>query len=195
MQHFQTDDARWALKRATDPVHQALDERLSALDLTDARNYATFLRINARAMLPVEAALVAAGAAGAGVEWNERRRTDALLADLAGLGISPPPPVAVEPIGGGRAGLLGTLYVLEGSRLGGMILARRAAGGGEAVRSNMRFLDHGAGARLWPRFVAHLDALATGAGMDAATAAALEAFAAFDRAMAAEGMADARRAA
>jgi heme oxygenase len=56
-------------------------------------------------------------------DWPARRRSHLLREDLAALGAPLPSPEAIEPIGG-TAEILGALYVLEGSRLGGAMLKR-----------------------------------------------------------------------
>jgi heme oxygenase len=71
---------------------------------------------------PLEAALGRFdGWAGLGIDLAARRRTPALLADLAALGCAPPVPAPIRFSGFPPA--LGALYVLEGSALGGKILA------------------------------------------------------------------------
>lgn len=177
---------RWALKRMTDLTHSTLDERLSALDLADEGDYRTFLRIHARALLPIERALEDAGIAQTDLEWPRRARGSSLTADLRGMSTDVPPPLAIEPIPSDHASLLGVLYVLEGSRLGGALLARRAMQGGDRVRDNMRFLSHGTGQRLWPSFLHHLDALGTQGNLDRAGTTARMTFALFDRAVSVE---------
>lgn len=60
-------------------------------------------------------------------DWPERRRSDAILTDLAALA-SPTP--AVEPLSlPDAAAAAGALYVIEGSRLGGRFLVRGVAAG------------------------------------------------------------------
>jgi heme oxygenase len=56
-------------------------------------------------------------------DWPERRRAELLRSDLRELGIDIPPPLPA-PVLIGNAALLGALYVLEGSRLGGALLKR-----------------------------------------------------------------------
>ena len=170
---------RMALKHATDDAHRRLDRDLSLYDLRAADEYAAFLRVQARAMVPLEAALEDAGVARMGVDWGERRRAGALLEDLEGLG-SPVPPAVPAPIGPvGPAAALGVLYVLEGSRMGGAMLAREAERGEMRVRDNMRFLRHGAGQRLWPRLMPRLEAVSDPHDLRDAIRAAGEAFEAF----------------
>lgn len=114
---------RFALKAATAQAHERLDTRFSDLDLADRRDYADFLLAQAGAFLPIEAALDRAGVQTLVGDWPGRRRSAALIADLAALGLEPPTPVQAPPLSS-SADVLGALYVLEGSRLGGAMLVR-----------------------------------------------------------------------
>lgn len=144
---------RFALKAATDDVHRALDDRLSRLDLGRASDYLQFLRLQARTVPPIEAAL-AEGGLGALVDgWSDARRTAALEADLAELG-EPMPAPAAPPAMGGIAALLGAAYVLEGSRLGGRVLRQQV---GDGLPTSFLAADGALGA--WPGVVAALDRL------------------------------------
>ena len=120
------------------------------------------------------------------LDLPERGRAGLIAADLAGLGAeaSRLPLCGDMPAFEGEGACLGALYVVEGSTLGGLVIARALA---PAVGENRRFfLGHcGEHGRLWRRFVARLDRLdAEPEEAGAAEAAALEAFAAFERWMA-----------
>ncbi|MCJ7421938.1 biliverdin-producing heme oxygenase [Sphingomicrobium astaxanthinifaciens] len=167
---------RAALKAATASRHEALDRRLAALDLARGDDYARFLRAQAAALLPVEAALDHAGAASVIPRWAEHRRGPALLADLDRLGHALPPPVVLAPLLG-TPDILGAAYVLEGSRLGGIVLRRGLPPG--APRA---FLAH-AGPTPWRDFVALLEQkLASPVDRAVAERAAILVFEAFARA-------------
>lgn len=73
------------------------------------------------------------------------------------------------------------LYVLEGSRLGGKLLLRRAlANPDRQMRSATRYLGHGDGRDLWRFFLERLEASPTVASApDAAVAGARDAFSLF----------------
>ena len=141
---------RFALKAATDDIHRELDERLSRLDLASTTDYRRFLGFHAQTIPPFEEALAAAGASRLIDKWEEGRRTAAIETDLAALGEPMPAPIAVPTIRG-TAELLGTAYVLEGSRLGGRVLRRQV---GEGLPAN--FLGHSSHAP-WSAVVATLD--------------------------------------
>jgi heme oxygenase len=144
------------LKAATASAHHALDERLGALDLTLSADYRRFLQANAAALLPLETALSKAGVAAMFEDWPSRARSAAITADLDQLGGTIAPlPMPKEPLD--RCGVLGTLYVLEGSRLGAAYLVRIAAASADPqVRAATRYLGHGAGQGLWRSFLARL---------------------------------------
>ena len=141
---------RLALQAATDAIHRELDERLSRLDLASAADYRRFLGFHAQTIPPFEEALAAAGASRLIDDWEAGRRTAAIETDLAALGEPMPAPIPVAPLRG-TAELLGTAYVLEGSRLGGRVLKRRV---GDGLPSS--FLGHSTHAP-WPAVVATLD--------------------------------------
>ena len=174
---------RQALRAGTRDAHARLDSALPSLAFSEPQLYAAFLRWHAAILPPCENALEQAGITRLIPDWAERRRTPALMADLRALGAACPPPAAVE-LPAQDAALIGTAYVLEGSRLGGAALAR-------TVPAPLRpaataYLEHGAGARLWPRFVEIIDALPD-IDILAATAAANRTFALFEAAMPAFG--------
>lgn len=78
--------------------------------------------------MATERALESAGAETVVAGWKDRRRADALLADIAAMGLAKPEP-ATPPVFQSEAGILGGVYVLEGSRLGGAMLVRTVAPG------------------------------------------------------------------
>lgn len=181
-------DLRTVLRRETAEAHARLDHGWEGHDLTRRPAYAAFLASMAGALVPLEAWLEASGVATRLPDWPVRRRSAALLSDLAGLG-SPPAPI--PDLGDlaevGSAGMAGILYVLEGSRLGGTVILRRVLAGPDAtLHDHVRFLRHGEGLRLWPSFAAWLatDEAARADRLGAVAGARL-AFAAFAAAQAA----------
>jgi heme oxygenase (biliverdin-IX-beta and delta-forming) len=153
-----TGSLRELLRRATAQAHADVDRRMGAMIGAGARGYTNFLVESAAAILPLEHALTEAGAASLLPDWEKRRRTDALRADLAILGAQPGSCACVSAIGG-EAHQLGMLYVLEGSRLGARVLLREIeASGTEGMRAATRYLRHGEGQRFWQTFLAALEA-------------------------------------
>ena len=115
--------ARFALRSATAGDHERLDALFSRFDLTNRDGYGVFLLAQAGGFLGVEEALDRAGIADVVPDWPDRRRSNALVADLTALHLAVPTP-SPAPSFFGEAAMLGGLYVLEGSRLGGAMLVR-----------------------------------------------------------------------
>src|SRR6201996_9611544 len=144
------------LRQATAEAHRTLDAWLGAFDLARLDGYRRFLEINAAALLPLEASLEAAGVATIFPDWPWRSRRAAIAADLARIGGS------LRPLGEApefnRAAVFGTLYVLEGSRLGAKFLRRSIAASTDPVISRATaYLDHGSGQNLWQGFLHRLE--------------------------------------
>lgn len=142
------------LRAATYKDHAALDAIASATDVGAAVGYARFLNASAAALTPLELALERAGVDGWLEDWPLRTRRAALARDLAVLGVSTPTaePAATPSHSFG----VGLLYVLEGSRLGARVLARRVRGAG--LDLPIAYLTHGDDANLWRSFLAWLEA-------------------------------------
>jgi len=120
------------------------------------------------------------------LDLAERGRARLIAADLTGLGVQPTR-LAALPLCKDLAPMqspgdyLGALYVVEGSTLGGQLIARALE---PIVGENRRFfLGHGGEhSRLWRSFVARLDRLdAEPAEAADAERSALAAFAVFER--------------
>lgn len=181
-----TEGIRNRLKAATSAAHHALDERLSRFDLTTTAHYRRFLQASAAALLPLEQMLDRAGADAMIGDWTRRRRTEAIRADLADLnGCIVPMELPARPLD--RPFVFGTLYVLEGSRLGAAYLLRIVAASADPrVRRATRYLRHGAGQGLWRSFLSQLAEEPLPPGDDVRVImSAREAFAMFAKAMAA----------
>jgi heme oxygenase len=147
---------RSILRDATAGAHARLDAKLGALDLCTAAGYRRFLEINAAALLPLEASLERAGVRGMLPDWRDRARTEVILTDLARLGGRSGRLDAPELTD--RSAMLGTLYVLEGSRLGAAYLLRTVRQCSDPlVCGNTAFLGHGVGRHFWPEYLAVLE--------------------------------------
>jgi heme oxygenase len=138
------------LREATRPQHDIVDDVYSGFDLSDPHAYGRFLRAQSASISAIEAALAAPAQALLG-DWPARARAHLLVADLADLGLAPAAPVQA-PDFADNAAVLGAVYVLEGSRFGGAVLARRLAPGAPA-----RFLTEGGEPNSWRSFIASLD--------------------------------------
>ncbi|MBD8677082.1 biliverdin-producing heme oxygenase [Sphingomonas sp. CFBP 13720] len=160
------------LRAATGPAHAAIDAAYGRFDLTDRDGYAQFLLAHARVVPPVERMLNdAPGLPAFGA------RTPALAADLTALGMMMPDPLPV-PVERDPAALWGIFYVVEGSRLGGVMLARDVAPGLPHA-----YLSAGHGRGGWREVRAAIDAAARDeAWMARAVAAAERCFGWYGRA-------------
>lgn len=164
------------LRAATADDHDRVDRLFAPLKLSKRGDYARFLAAQAAVLLPLEAWLDAHGAADVLADWPERRRADLLRDDLALLGEDLPAPEAVT-VPETPAAVIGAAYVLEGSRLGGALLAREV--GADLPK---RFLA-GERSASWRSFVGELDRLlATPDELAQAIHSAKTIFAAFERA-------------
>lgn len=171
------------LRAATRDAHERVDRRFSGYDLGKPLDYRCFLEAHHAVLPGCERALEASAAGRLIDDWARRVRTPALLADLDCLGGTQ---ARAAPAGRrlAPAAAFGMLYVLEGSRLGGAILARRVLDGGSPrCAEATRYLRHGEGLRLWPSFLAALEAsIAVRDDPDAVVACAIETFALFEHA-------------
>ena len=134
------------LRTRTSACHEAVDVAFGAHDLSRAGSYARVLVAHARALAPAEAAL--AGVPGL-PDW--RPRSNLLASDLAALGAPWPAPLPFSIVDAAEA--WGTLYVLEGSRLGNAMLARQIAADLPSAYMSARH-DQGG----WRTLLAALDA-------------------------------------
>jgi heme oxygenase len=147
---------RSLLKEATAPDHERLDGLLAAFDLQTLAGYRRFLEINAAALIPLERALVEGDVDELLPDWERRTRSEAMRADLAATGGRTRP--LTQPQFDSTFDLLGTLYVLEGSRLGAAYLIKHVKRSTDPRVSNATaYLGHGAGLELWPSFIALLE--------------------------------------
>ncbi|NKL33346.1 biliverdin-producing heme oxygenase [Rhizobium leguminosarum bv. viciae] len=114
---------RSALRAHTADCHAAVDALFGSFNLSRTQDYKAFLRAHARVVPSVEHALEEAGIARLLPDWPERRRVHRLAADIRELGDrlpAPLPPPALHC----EAAVWGAAYVLEGSKLGGALLAK-----------------------------------------------------------------------
>jgi len=161
------------LRAATQADHDRVDALFAGCDLADRDDYVRFLLAHARALPAVEAAL-----AGRGGLPDWRPRAPVLREDLAELGAPWPQALAFDLPADPGAGW-GALYVLEGSRLGGVMLSRQVGAGLPA-----RYLGAAHRPGEWRALLGGLDAAADGPGwQDAAVAAARATFDLYARAV------------
>lgn len=126
-------DVMQQLRSATAAEHQQLEDTLDLLDpgLSPARLAAVLQRMHAfwtTAEAGLDTWATDHPVDAADVDWAARRRADLFAADLVALGAAPgtgPLPDLPAPATTDEA--LGTMYVLEGSTLGGVFIDRHLA--------------------------------------------------------------------
>ncbi|QIK96335.1 biliverdin-producing heme oxygenase [Sphingomonas sp. HDW15A] len=166
--------AHLQLRAATRAAHDRVDAYFAGFDLADQRQYGEFLLAHAAAFLPAEQAIADAGGSNL-PGFHQHRRSAALRQDLANLGLDSPSTGSIPPLRSFPE-VLGGAYVLEGSRLGGAVLARQVAAG-----LPRRFLAAPTPAGHWRAFIAYLDAqLDDDLAIASAIRSALEMFALFE---------------
>ena len=163
---------RSRLRAATAPAHERMHAHPGfAAAAAGAIGIADYRRLIARVYgfhLPFEAAARAA-AASSGFDFDVERRTrsPALLADLKALGVEAET-IARLPLCGrafsfaSESVLLGAFYVLEGSTLGGVQIARTLRGvvGDDAGDGRRYFLGRGdRQSTMWRDFLERLEVL------------------------------------
>lgn len=163
---------RLALREATMDDHRRVDDLFGDFSLATKSDYVRFLKAHAMALGAIEEAARPASP-----------RLALLVDDLAALGEGLPPALssAEDREGGYRWGLL---YALEGSRLGGAMLARQV---GDGLPKSYLSAAHGKGE--WKAFQQEMDAAATVGDegwLDEAIAGARAAFDRFAQAAAAQ---------
>jgi len=148
------DNVRAHLRQAGAGLHQEVDDAFSALSVETADGYRHFLQAHAAALFNLEHCLEQNGIEQLLDDWPQRRRSDALRADLAALNCRPVAPLPARS-SVSQAWCWGAAYVLEGSRLGGQVLARRVQAAQPGA--TMRYLAHAATPGLWPSFLQRLE--------------------------------------
>nr|WP_295661158.1 biliverdin-producing heme oxygenase [Polymorphobacter sp.] len=185
-------DRRSRLRSATDDSHRRLDEIVDQAGFFDDRpSYASYLEATLRARQPLELTLTDSGAEALFEAWPDRRIVAALredIADVTGTVPAADPIVIVSTMSPAQA--IGSLYVLEGSALGGRQLALRAHAIGMSPAFGARhFAQQTATPKSWSTFLRVLEALPLDtAEEDACIAAAVAVFASFERAYSAVTM-------
>jgi heme oxygenase len=144
---------REALRAATQASHERVDALFSRFDLANPVEYGRFLAAQAAAHIPVEEALNAGGVADVLPDWPSRQRAALLRQDLGD--IMRADVVAIDPpVFDTVPALLGGVYVLEGSRLGGALMERSLPPGVPG-----RFLRARGEPGAWRRLLARMDEL------------------------------------
>lgn len=152
-------------------MHETLDTRISDLDLSARQGYRMFLSMQAIAQPGVEHILQRSDFASVCPGW--RSRAPVLATSLKAMDLPQPtaelPELVLNP--------WGVAYVLEGSRLGAQVLAKRVASGETGGDPDaLAFLAKPPALR-WPQFLVRLEAaLVNNAQRTAAVQAAIWTF-------------------
>lgn len=165
--------ARFFLRERTRQQHEATEAAFAPFDLSDPAHYRSFLTAHAMVLPRIELSVTGRGWSGF------HPRLPRVADDLAALGAWLPVPMIAPSVS--EAGTWGVQYVLEGSKLGGRVLASRLAEGSPA-----RYLTPDADMSAnWQDFCAAFDKAAAGASLDwleEAVSAAIETFQCFRKA-------------
>ncbi|WP_239987568.1 biliverdin-producing heme oxygenase [Sphingosinithalassobacter portus] len=167
------------LRDRTAEAHARVDAAFAHYALRDRDSYAAMLRAHLDALVPLEASLTRRqDQSPLLADWEARRRLPALLADLDALDARPS---ILEPVATSDASpeahIAGTLYVLEGSRLGGKFLARQLPS--DFPR---RYLDADQPSDNWRKLLEKINIVLYDSELrDSAVEAALSAFDVFER--------------
>lgn len=176
-----------ALRVATGPAHEALSTGLAPeVICSDGPRYAAFLTALYGFHRAAERALAGADAV---MPAPARRRSELIARDLAFLGSAGRPAVMPWTVPLTEPGAAwGVAYVVEGSALGGLLLAKfahRHLGLGPGRGADF-FADGAASGGRWRQVKAELGAPADAPWATAAVAAAVETFQSLERWMASQ---------
>lgn len=172
-------DLPTALRAATRELHHAVDHHPLLAPLLrsglDRRHYGQVLRALLWLHQPLQASL-AAGIARFGGGYELADRVAWLRADLGFLGVAADLPAEAwqAPVAATPRELAGMLYVVEGSMLGGQVIARQLAASLDLGVGTGASFFNGWGRETparWQAFWIHADVLTNG-GTDEACAAA-----------------------
>lgn len=165
-------ERRWVLRERTAQAHAAVDAAIGSF--SDRTSYERYLTQIYRFRVPIEAALGRVAWPAAIGSWRPRAIGHLIAADLSDLGL-PLPPVDAPALHLDGDGLMGVLYVLEGSSLGSKLLLRRAEALGFSASFGARHLAEASDAGSWRDFLGLLEGQHD-VDLEAATAASLATF-------------------
>ncbi len=171
---------RHSLRAATAQAHERLDACARRVNLADRKSYGQFLQAQSGPVLALETALQDFGVARLLPDWPLRSRAAALRHDLDYLRLHTESSAPIRLTSAAQA--FGTLYVLEGSRLGARVLLQQILAAAPALRPATRFLSHGSEHRFWTTFVQVLEAKVGANDLAECIYGAQQAFALFEAA-------------
>lgn len=148
-----------ALRQATRERHERIDALMDLRRLGQRDHYARVLQLFDAFLAPWEAAVAAALPAAAGPWLRQRSRRPFLRQDLRALSVAALPWTAPGLAFANPAAAWGSLYVIEGSALGGQVITRALAEAGVHPGHGGAYF-HGWGAAtgtMWAEFRARLE--------------------------------------
>jgi heme oxygenase len=168
------------LRLATRERHARIDRLMDLRRMREAGHYGRVLLAFDSFLGPWEQSVASALPARCHGWLQQRSRRPFLREDLAALSLSPrAAAIGAVPRLAGDAAAWGSLYVIEGSALGGQVITRALAPAGLVPTRGAAYF-HGWGAAthaMWEEFLLQLQAeLATPAAIEAACAAACDTF-------------------
>ena len=154
------EDRRFALKRATDHAHAAVEGIVQDAGMFASRDgFRRYLTATFAMRSHYERLLDLNGAAELWPRWPSRRIASLVAQDIADLGCDPVAPQEDLRLGLSAAELVGVLYVLEGSSLGARVLVQSVSDIGLTASFGARHLFRQAGDRdAWRSFLALMSA-------------------------------------
>jgi heme oxygenase len=153
--HATPTERRALLRAATNDLHGELDVLASRLDLRHPVDYCRYLLATAGPIIGLEVALEDNRIEQVFSDWSRRRRRFALALDLHALGLTATP-VEVSELWT-RSGMLGAMYVLEGSRLGAQVLLRRVDESADQGVLAARHFLRGSEPTMWASYLRTLE--------------------------------------
>jgi len=173
------DIALLALRRATRERHARIDRLMDLGRMRERGRYGRILQAFHAFLAPWEQSVAHALPTHRHGWLHERSRRHFLQEDMAALALQPLADAPAVPDLHGNAAAWGSLYVMEGSALGGQLITRTLAGSGLAPGGGLSFF-HGWGEEtpaMWREFRAELRTeLAAPDCVEAACAAACATF-------------------
>jgi heme oxygenase (biliverdin-IX-beta and delta-forming) len=145
------------LRHGTQKLVERRNAHLDSFDFSGTRGYRAYLRCEAEALLPLEAALEESDIGKLLPDWKRRTRSAALNRDLLVLDVFHDPlPI---PKLRSAAEVLGICYALEATRMGSRIALAKLteARPDDASMAATSFLRHGLSQRFWPSFLEILE--------------------------------------
>jgi len=167
--YARTAPRRRRLREATAPLHTACEEIVQSADFFGNKSrYGYFIAVMHGAYATLEPLLESGGVTQLLPDWGKRKRLCDLEHDCEALGVETPAHPSTFALPAGAGGLLGALYVTEGSTLGARLLAVQARRIGISERNGAHFLTRQAREMaLWPDFLDTLESTPLpGAGED-----------------------------